>query len=129
MPARSTADQRRATRATAMLLAHSFSGSAYVPLTIPLHTPDHRNAAGVLPMNAVYVMVFGAVMSLGFNGTLDASYKAAMETYAEISASNPAFKKIYDNQLAFKKDAYLWAQIAEYSYDTFMMVQQRNGTL
>ena len=27
-------------------------------------------------MNAVYVMVFGAAMSLGFSGTLDTSYKA-----------------------------------------------------
>jgi TRAP-type mannitol/chloroaromatic compound transport system substrate-binding protein len=60
---------------------------------------------------------------------LDASYKAALEVYAEINAANPTFKKIYENQLAFKKDAYLWAQISEYTYDTFMMVQQRNGTL
>lgn len=40
-----------------------------------------------------------------------------------------SFKKIYESQQAFKKDAYLWAQIAEYTYDTYMMIQQRNGTL
>ncbi|MBN8979098.1 MAG: ABC transporter substrate-binding protein, partial [Rhizobiales bacterium] len=40
-----------------------------------------------------------------------------------------AFKKIYDSQTAFKKDAYLWAQVAEYTYDTFMMIQQRAGKL
>ena len=28
-----------------------------------------------------------------------------------------------------RKDAYLWAQVAEYTYDTFMMIQQRNGKL
>ncbi len=60
---------------------------------------------------------------------LDASYKAALEVYAEINAKNAMFKKIYDNQLEYKRDAYLWAQISEYTYDTFMMVQQRNGTL
>ena len=60
---------------------------------------------------------------------LDACYAAAIATYAEITAANPAFKKIYDNQLEFKKDAYLWAQFAEYTYDTFMMTQQRNGKL
>ncbi len=60
---------------------------------------------------------------------LDASYKAALEVYAEINAKNAMFKKIYDNQLEYKRDAYLWAQVSEYTYDTFMMVQQRNGTL
>ncbi len=60
---------------------------------------------------------------------LDASYKAALEVYAEINAKNAMFKKIYDNQLEYKRDAYLWAQISEYTYDTYMMVQQRNGTL
>ena len=39
------------------------------------------------------------------------------------------FKKIKDSQDAFKRDAYLWAQIAEYNYDTFMMVQQQAGKL
>ncbi|CLR40581.1 TRAP-type mannitol/chloroaromatic compound transport system%2C periplasmic component [Mycobacterium tuberculosis] len=60
---------------------------------------------------------------------MDVCYKAAMETYADLSAKSPAFKKIYDHQQAFKKDAYLWAQIAEYSYDTYMMTQQRAGAL
>ncbi|WP_295813337.1 TRAP transporter substrate-binding protein [uncultured Nitratireductor sp.] len=60
---------------------------------------------------------------------LEACYNAAMETYDEINASNPTFKKIYDNQQAFKKDAYLWAQLSEYTFDTFMMIQQRAGKL
>jgi TRAP-type mannitol/chloroaromatic compound transport system substrate-binding protein len=71
----------------------------------------------------------GAVLKSFNQQILDVSYKAAQETYAEISAKNPAFKKIYDSQQAFKKEAYLWNQIAEYTYDTFMMIQQRNGTL
>jgi TRAP-type mannitol/chloroaromatic compound transport system substrate-binding protein len=60
---------------------------------------------------------------------LAACYKAAIDSYAEITASNAAFKKIYDSQLAFKKDAYLWAQVSEYTFDTFMMIQQREGKL
>ncbi len=60
---------------------------------------------------------------------MDAAYEAATSTYAEISATNPAFKKIYDSQQAFKREAYLWAQLAEYNYDTFMMVQQQAGKL
>ncbi len=60
---------------------------------------------------------------------LEACYQAALDTYAEISASNASFKKIYDDQLAFKKDAYLWMQLSEYTFDTFMMIQQRAGKL
>ena len=60
---------------------------------------------------------------------LEACYNAAMETFAEINANNATFKKIYDDQLAFKKDSYLWLQLSEYTFDTFMMIQQRSGKL
>ncbi|MUO78327.1 ABC transporter substrate-binding protein [Agrobacterium vitis] len=60
---------------------------------------------------------------------LDACFKASLEVYAEISAKNPDFKKVYEDQVAFKKEAYLWMQLAEYTYDTFMMIQQRGGKL
>ena len=79
-----------------------------------------------------------ALKSLAANGAqlrpfpqdvLSAAFDAAAATYAEISAINPAFKKIKDSQDAFKKDAYLWAQIAEYNYDVFMMTQQQAGKL
>ncbi|HWV42366.1 TRAP transporter substrate-binding protein [Pseudorhodoplanes sp.] len=52
---------------------------------------------------------------------LDACYKASNEVYAEISASNPSFKKIYDNMVAFRSDEYLWWQVAEYAYDSYMI--------
>ncbi|MET3614571.1 TRAP-type mannitol/chloroaromatic compound transport system substrate-binding protein [Rhizobium aquaticum] len=60
---------------------------------------------------------------------MEACYKAAVEIYADLSAKSPSFKKVYDDQLAFKKDAYLWAQVGEYTFDTFMMIQQRAGKL
>ena len=60
---------------------------------------------------------------------LSAAFEAANEVYAEVSATNASFKKIKDSQDAFKKDAYLWAQIAEYNYDVFMMGQQQAGKL
>jgi TRAP-type mannitol/chloroaromatic compound transport system substrate-binding protein len=52
---------------------------------------------------------------------LDACLKAANEVYAETSAGNPDFKKIYDSIAAFRGDQYLWWQVAEYSYDGFMI--------
>jgi TRAP-type mannitol/chloroaromatic compound transport system substrate-binding protein len=60
---------------------------------------------------------------------MEASFKAANETYAEINASNAAFKKIYDSLGAFRKDAYLWAQFSEYQFDAFMMGKQRKDEL
>ena len=95
------------------------AGSAYM-----LERYDAQNAIALKQLVAD-----GAVLRPFSQEILDACYAAAMETYAEICAVNPAFKKIYDSQQAFKKDAYLWAQIAEYSYDTYMMIQQRNGKL
>ncbi|MCK8780421.1 TRAP transporter substrate-binding protein [Rhizobium sp. NTR19] len=71
----------------------------------------------------------GAVLKPFSQEILEASYKAAQEVYAELNGKNEAFKKIYESQQAFKREGYLWNQIAEYSYDTFMMMQQRKGTL
>jgi len=71
----------------------------------------------------------GAILRPFSQEILQAAYDAAKQTYAEISAGNPTFKKIYEQQLAYKKDAYLWMQLSEYTYDTFMMIQQRQGTL
>lgn len=85
---------------------------------------DHKNPAALKRLAAA-----GAQLKPFSPEILDACYAAALETYAEINAKNPAFKKIYDNQLEFKKDAYLWAQFSEYTYDTFMMTQQRNGKI
>jgi TRAP-type mannitol/chloroaromatic compound transport system substrate-binding protein len=56
---------------------------------------------------------------------LEACYKAANEVYAETSASNADFKKMYDSMVAFRADQYLWWQVAEYTYDTFMIRANR----
>jgi TRAP-type mannitol/chloroaromatic compound transport system substrate-binding protein len=56
---------------------------------------------------------------------MDASLKAAFEVYAEVSARNADFKKIWDSLLAFRNDAYLWWRVAEYSYDDYLI---RNRT-
>ena len=60
---------------------------------------------------------------------LSASFDAAKATYAEISASNADFKKVFESQTAFRNEAYLWWQVAEFGFDNFMMTQQRAGKL
>jgi TRAP-type mannitol/chloroaromatic compound transport system substrate-binding protein len=52
---------------------------------------------------------------------MDACLKAALELYGEVSAANPAFKKVWDSTLAFRNDQYLWWQVAEYTFDTFLI--------
>ena len=52
---------------------------------------------------------------------MEASLKAANEVYTETSAKNPDFKKVYDNLAAFRNEEYLWWQVAEYTFDTFMI--------
>ena len=58
---------------------------------------------------------------------MDACYKAALEVYAETSAKNADFKKVYDHMLAFRNDQYLWWQVAEYSFDTYMIRARSRG--
>jgi TRAP-type mannitol/chloroaromatic compound transport system substrate-binding protein len=60
---------------------------------------------------------------------MEGAFNAAKEVYAETSAANPAFKKVLDAMLAFRADQYLWFQVSEHTYDTFMMGQQRKKML
>src|SRR5215467_8966259 len=60
---------------------------------------------------------------------MEACFNAAKQTYDEISATNEWFKKVYEAMKAFRADEYLWFQVSEYTYDTFMMGQQRKKTL
>ena len=52
---------------------------------------------------------------------MEACLKAANELYAETSAANADFKRVYDSTVAFRNDQYLWWQVAEYGFDTFMI--------
>jgi TRAP-type mannitol/chloroaromatic compound transport system substrate-binding protein len=60
---------------------------------------------------------------------MEACFNAAKETYAEIAGMNAAFKRVHDAMMAYRADAYLWAQISEYTFDRFMMGQQQKKLL
>jgi TRAP-type mannitol/chloroaromatic compound transport system substrate-binding protein len=55
---------------------------------------------------------------------LEACYNAANELYDETSAKNPKFKKIYDSWKKFRGEELLWFQVAEQSFDSFMLRHQ-----
>lgn len=85
---------------------------------------DAKNPAAVKQLVAD-----GAQLRPFTQEVLTAAYEAAQEVYAEYSADNESFKTIYDSQLAFAREEYLWLQLSEYTFDTFMMLQQRAGKL
>ena len=62
----------------------------------------------------------GAVLKRFPQPVIDASYKAAMEVFAETAEKNANFKKLWEAQKAFMADQHLWFSVAEYSFDTFM---------
>ena len=53
--------------------------------------------------------------------TMEASYNAALEIYADLSKTNPMFKKLYDSLVTFRSDSLVWQQVAELSFDSFML--------
>ncbi|HZA96620.1 MAG TPA: TRAP transporter substrate-binding protein [Burkholderiaceae bacterium] len=55
---------------------------------------------------------------------MDASFKAAMEVYAELNSKNPGWKKIYDDYNNFRRDQNLWFRFAEAGFDDFMQAQK-----
>ena len=58
---------------------------------------------------------------------MEESYKVANTIDDEISAKNAEFKKLYDHMRVFWNNQYLWFQVAEYSYDTFMIRARQRG--
>lgn len=71
----------------------------------------------------------GAILRPFSEEVLDACYKASNEVYAELSAANSNFKKAYDAMTAVRAENYLWFQLSEHTMDTYMMIQQRKGSL
>ena len=68
-----------------------------------------------------------AAAPLSARTSCEAAFDAANELYAEISAENADFKTIYESQQAFRNEANLWNQVAEYTFDTFMIRNRPRG--
>src|SRR5882757_7146962 len=52
---------------------------------------------------------------------MEACLKASNEVNAETSATNTDYKKVLEAMQTFRNDEYLWWQVAEFSYDSFMI--------
>jgi TRAP-type mannitol/chloroaromatic compound transport system substrate-binding protein len=63
----------------------------------------------------------GAVLHAFPQPVLEACYKAATDIYANLSATNPHFKKMYESLVPFRNDGYAWLQVAELGFDSFQI--------
>lgn len=79
------------------------------------------------PAAIVRLLQNGAQLRAFPQDVMEACYKAASEFYAETSAKNADFKKIHDHYMAYRGEQYLWWQIAEFNYDSFMIRQRSRG--
>ena len=71
------------------------------------------------------LVIGGAQLRLFPQEALEAWYKTANVLYAQLAAENPQFKKVANSYMAFRADEYLWWQVAEYSFDNFMIRERR----
>ena len=55
---------------------------------------------------------------------MEGAFKEALALYSELNGSNPAWKKIYEDYSAFRKDANLWFRFTEAGFDDFMQSQK-----
>jgi TRAP-type mannitol/chloroaromatic compound transport system substrate-binding protein len=74
---------------------------------------------------ALKQLVAGKTKVLPFpDDIMDLAFKHSMALYAEVSAKNANFKKVYDDYAAFRKDQNLWFQFTEMRFDRFMQKQK-----
>ncbi|MCE4556014.1 TRAP transporter substrate-binding protein [Roseateles cellulosilyticus] len=55
---------------------------------------------------------------------MEAAFKESMAIYAELSARNPHWKKVYEDYASFRRDQNLWFRFAEAGFDDFMQAQK-----
>ena len=60
---------------------------------------------------------------------MEAAFNASNELYAEISAKNPKFKKVYENWKPFRNEEILWFRVSENTFDNFMARQSAANKL
>jgi TRAP-type mannitol/chloroaromatic compound transport system substrate-binding protein len=55
---------------------------------------------------------------------MEGAFKESQALYSELSGSNPAWKKVYEDYAAYRRDANLWFRFTEAGFDDFMQAQR-----
>ena len=71
------------------------------------------------------LVVGGAQLQLFSQEVLEVCFQTTNDLYAQLSLQNARFKAIADFYLAFRSEEHLWWQVAEYSFDNFMIRARR----
>ena len=58
---------------------------------------------------------------------MDACFAASNDLYDELSSKNVDWKRICESYRAFRNEEYLWFQVAEYTFDNFMVRARARG--
>jgi TRAP-type mannitol/chloroaromatic compound transport system substrate-binding protein len=72
------------------------------------------------PKSLKRLIAEGAKLRVFPKSVMDACYKAAQETYAELAAKDAGFKKMHDAYMAFRDAEIPWFRVAEGSFDQYM---------
>jgi len=80
---------------------------------------DARN-----PVALKQLVAGGAKLRAFPTDMMNEAFKVSNQIYAETSAKNPSFKKVYDDMAKFRADANLWFRFTEMSFDRFMQAQK-----
>jgi TRAP-type mannitol/chloroaromatic compound transport system substrate-binding protein len=81
---------------------------------------DARNAQAIKRLVAA-----GAQLRPFSTDILDAAFKATGDLFAEVSAKNEKFKKLYESMTAFRNEQYQWDQVCEATYDNYLIRRLR----
>jgi len=93
----------------------AFQAAAYEANVTMMAEYDHKNPIALrsLVQNGVKLKSYSPEI-------IDACFKAAVQLYADESAKNPAFKKVYDAVLAYQKTLNQWFSVVELRMDQFL---------
>jgi TRAP-type mannitol/chloroaromatic compound transport system substrate-binding protein len=87
--------------------------------TVMMARYDARNPA------ALKRLVAGGTKLFRFpKDVMDEAFKISQATYADLSAKNPAWKKVYSDWEVFRRDQNLWFRFTEAGFDDFMQTQR-----
>ena len=99
-------------------------------LSEPAVSPDSAESATGLSVAAQKRATYSIALASGLCNTAFNFYWPFLPLYLlEIGAKNEDFRKHWESVKAFRADQYLWLQLADNTYDTYMMIQQRKKTL
>ncbi len=96
----------------------AFQAAAYEANVTMMAKYDHQN-----PIALSKLLQSGVKLQKFSDPILGAAYKAAQQLYADESAKNPAFKKIYAAYDKYRRTQNAWFSVAENRMDTFLQSQ------